>query len=72
MDKQYNVNHRRYVELQEGEQFCPKCNGKGRVKKNNLPLSITLECDKCLGSGKLDWIEKATGKKVKQIYGYEA
>lgn len=66
MNKRYNSNNKRYVEICEGEQFCPKCNGKGRVKKNHLPLSNTLECSECLGTGKLDWVEKATGKKVKQ------
>lgn len=64
MEKQYNLNTRRYVTVQEGEHLCPKCRGKGRVpmKHSKIP-SMLLECDKCLGVGKLDWVEKATGKR---------
>jgi len=64
INKRYNINKKQYIELQEGEKFCPKCDGSGRVRKrkHGLPI-ITLKCDKCLGDGKIDWIEVAIGKK---------
>jgi len=34
---------------------CPKCNGIGLYNK--------FSCDRCHGSGKLDWIEYIKGKK---------
>jgi DnaJ-class molecular chaperone len=72
--KRYNINLKGYVEINEGEEICPKCDGKGRVKLPNGKgrlYSATLNCDKCLGAGKIDWVEKATGKKVKHVYGFE-
>lgn len=74
--RRYNKNKKCYVELEEGEQFCPKCDGSGRVPKRNgkyasIRFAAELNCDKCLGDGKIDWIERATGKKQKQIYGFE-
>ena len=65
-DKRYNVNRRRHIELREGEKFCPKCDGRGIVplkKRTILKRSSTmLQCNVCLGSGVLDWVEAATGK----------
>ena len=76
MDKQYNSFLKNYIILQEGEQFCPKCKGKGLVRIKNatsIGAKFSLKCDKCLGDGKIDWIEKVTGKKVKYIgYGVGA
>ena len=67
MNRRYNQNKKQYIKLQEGEKFCPKCDGKGRVPKNNNSREIrfakSLNCDKCMGDGKLDWVEEATGKK---------
>ena len=74
MEKRYNMKFKRYITLEEGEQFCPKCKGKGKVRQTQL-VSITsmLRCDKCNGDGKIDWIEKVTGKKVSYIgYGIGA
>lgn len=63
----YNVNTKQYIYLDEGEDFCKKCDGKGRVMSKNKVFESTnrysLICDKCLGCGKIDWLEKITGKK---------
>ena len=42
-------------ELNEGEEYCNECLGTGFLNH--------LTCLKCKGSGKLDWVEKVTGKK---------
>ncbi len=65
MNKRYNIYHKKLIQLNDGEKFCPKCDGKGKVKQNGyyLTTNIVLTCDKCLGDGKIDWIEKATGKQ---------
>ncbi len=46
----------RDIKLNEsvGEVICPVCEGKG------------FFCDKCLGTGKLDWVEQIVGKKPKE------
>ena len=66
----FNYHIKNYIEIEEGEELCPKCKGKGRV---NVPsvvkfYNVTLCCDKCLGDGKIDWLEKVTGKKPRHIY----
>jgi DnaJ-class molecular chaperone len=73
MEKRYNKFLRNYVTINEGEQFCPKCDGKGKVPrvKSHFGLSGMLICDKCLGDGKIDWVEKVVGKKRNIVYGYE-
>jgi len=50
-------------DLKEGEEYCNKCEGTGRL---NGPYRF---CDKCHGEGKLDWIEKLVGKKPPLIQG---
>lgn len=52
------------IELVEGEYKCPECEGDGIVM-GDYPYSDV--CPKCLGEGKLDWIENAMGKKKKPI-----
>ena len=42
--------------LKEGESYCTNCDGTGRVVSGD-------RCQKCLGTGKLDWVEKVVGKK---------
>jgi hypothetical protein len=56
-----------YIYLNEGEEFCRKCDGKGRIfdKRryfSNVKIVKSLICSTCLGTGKLDWIEKVVGK----------
>lgn len=73
--KRYNKALKKYTELLDGEEFCPVCKGKGTVrkyKKRVKQISPNLVCHKCLGNGKLDWIEKATGvAPIKHIDPYE-
>jgi len=70
INKRYNQNAKRLIKLEDGEKFCPKCDGKGRVPHKWAGYGGTrkgsLTCDKCLGEGKIDWIENATGKKAPQ------
>lgn len=61
MDERNNVVLKRNIKLNPGEEFCPKCNGKG---KTLMKKDVTLTCSKCYGFGKLDWIENAMGKKL--------
>lgn len=62
--KRYNEYLKRYIEKNEGEIFCPKCNGKGKIKSKTsyFKMIILFTCDKCLGSGKIDWVETIMGK----------
>lgn len=51
--------------LKEGEMVCPECNGMGYIDKipsDNFHV-FKERCPKCLGAGKLDWIENVVGKK---------
>ena len=66
------------MDLKPGEVLCNKCNGVGdlgmhhsigNIKINGqleeVPSNlIVLECDKCFGVGKLDWIENVVGSKA--------
>ena len=66
MLKKYNKHNKNYTELKEGEKFCKLCGGEGMVKpKRDYTFKKTdlLVCNKCLGTGQLDWIEKVVGKK---------
>jgi len=45
-----------------GEIICDKCNGWGNLYSEKDERHI-IRCSKCWGVGKLDWIEKAVGKK---------
>ena len=72
MEERYNIYHNRLISLKEGEHFCPKCDGKGKVKDFNKYriykcIFISLVCNKCLGDGKIDWIETATGKSSRTL-----
>lgn len=42
---------------------CPKCNGTGEVK-NLFSKFLKNLCPRCIGSGKLDWIERIVGKEL--------
>ena len=75
MNKRYNAFHRKHITLEEGERFCTKCDGKGKVPRNNTILGqtvILLVCNECLGDGKIDWVEEVVGKKRMVMYGYSA
>jgi DnaJ-class molecular chaperone len=72
IEKRYNYYHKKIIAIGDGERFCPKCNGKGKIfsgKEFYLRriFNIRLTCDKCLGDGKIDWVEQAIGKQSKEI-----
>lgn len=54
------------MKLEEGEVICPKCEGGGSFPKKFAKLEDPYYrcCHKCLGAGKLDWIELCVGKKI--------
>jgi len=64
----YNKYLKQYIILVEGEHYCNLCKGKGKLQIDRVQYSFNrkyqqLICHKCLGTGVLDWVEKATGKK---------
>lgn len=77
----YKYRYNKYIgsviEIGEGEEFCEKCRGEGTViPKRGTGMfnkGNALCCDKCGGSGKVDWIQKATGKErvTRQRYASE-
>ena len=64
-EKIYNKVLKKYITIDNGEECCPKCKGKGCVRKYKkttyYEFNPLLACDKCLGNGKIDWVEKITG-----------
>ncbi len=53
------------MKLEPGEMICPKCNGKSHYQSwGNVANHFKPPCSKCLGTGKVDWIENITGKKL--------
>ena len=68
MNERYNKHLKRVISLNEGERFCPKCDGAGALKcgwkTKRLKSSSLLQCHVCFGEGKLDWVEEAVGKRV--------
>ena len=60
------------IRLKDGEIICDKCDGQGdlglnykTMEENDIKFPIQLniiECNKCYGSGKLDWVEAVVGK----------
>jgi len=69
MTKILNSYYNKYIYIEEGEEVCPKCKGQGRVLKSGKILASSaqmyLRCNICSGDGKIDWVEKVIGKKVK-------
>ena len=58
----FNYWTREIVILKEGEEICRLCNGYGVVPSSVLKNRKTL-CEQCKGHGKVDWVERAVGKK---------
>jgi len=55
--------------INEDEIICSQCNGEGFIIEevgkeewDERKIPIKNICDKCLGTGKLDWIENIVGK----------
>jgi DnaJ-class molecular chaperone len=67
MNERYNAHLKKVITTNEGENFCPKCDGLGLVPRSGKIMEKTgvvhLICNKCLGDGKIDWVEKVVGKK---------
>ena len=58
------------MNLKEGEIICDKCKGAGSTKvkrdpRRSGPYHPTMICIKCLGEGKIDWIENIIGVKAR-------
>lgn len=47
------------MQLNEGNDVCPKCGGVGRIRIRNRRCI----CPKCKGKGQLDWISNIMGAK---------
>jgi len=64
----YNKHLKCRIYLNEGERSCPKCQGAGTLvtRRRGRSRVISLVCNKCLGYGKLDWVEDATGRIAKK------
>lgn len=61
----YNKYLNIFIYINDGEELCSKCQGKGVVPLRKILREkkvINLTCSKCLGKGKIDWIEKAMRK----------
>ncbi len=61
---------REFLNLTDGEEICTECRGYGMIMTSLLHEDHKM-CHKCWGHGKLDWIEKAVGKKVMAIGAIE-
>jgi len=51
------------------EIMCDKCNGTGHIENRKGQIgsnrqSFQRYCPKCLGNGKVDWIENVVGKRI--------
>jgi hypothetical protein len=51
------------IVLNEGEMICDKCEGTGKESNTSASTLYSRFCKKCLGSGKVDWVDNAMGGK---------
>jgi len=58
-----------FIDKDKGEMLCSLCKGSrlieeevGKTPDDDRKIPIKNLCPKCLGTGKVDWIENATGK----------
>ena len=58
----YKIENQNNIELSDGEVMCPKCEGRSTVYGQGTGMYNS--CDRCWGSGKLDWIELVMGKEL--------
>ena len=77
MEQRYNKHLKRLITLNEGEEFCSKCHGEGVLISKRTWITPSkkarfLICKKCMGDGKVDWVEKATGKRIRSVSGTDA
>jgi len=66
------------LELNEeiGEILCPKCQGKSGTVSGE-PSDVVVDpawvrCNKCQGTGKLDWCQQAVGVAPPKYYGFDS
>jgi len=63
----YNKHLKKYVTPDDGQDYCIKCEGEGTIQRKRNQWVYrpkeNLICDRCFGTGVLDWIEKITGKE---------
>ena len=53
------------MKLKEGEIICDRCNGCGDDPKfTGEKNGFTMDCEKCGGWGKINWIERVFGKRL--------
>ena len=52
------------MKLEKYEEQCPECEGKGCYNKQS---KFSITCQRCLGTGKLDWLEKIHGKDPNNV-----
>jgi DnaJ-class molecular chaperone len=55
----FNPIRRSFIRPKESEIFCPVCKGAGEVPEDHRVAHI---CERCLGKGILDWIERIMKK----------
>lgn len=56
------------LDVKKDEFVCDKCKGERKIRElRNITPNITSErfvfCPKCLGAGKLNWVENVVGKR---------
>jgi hypothetical protein len=52
------------MDLNPSEVVCSKCHGTKSMMVDDF---YYFKCDKCKGTGKLDWIENIVGKKKHSV-----
>jgi len=60
-----DIFNRTLPKLEETDILCDKCDGYG-IDKYFKAKNQFVHCDKCHGTGKLDWIENIVGKNKKK------
>jgi len=55
------------MKLEDWEEICPTCNGRGWYNKRVNQTNFSTSCWRCLSTGKLNWIEKIRGKDPNNV-----
>lgn len=61
-DEQGDIKIGSKIDLEAGEELCPRCRGMKICSDPNSSEGI-VQCPTCFGAGKLDWIERVIGKR---------
>lgn len=54
-----------------GEIPCPECGGGGVILHNKIEVMDHM-CEKCQGTGKLDWCQRAVGVKPRRMFSFDS